>query len=395
MTTHTTHTAHDDRPANALVEAFMTRFVNRRQPYAVQQEDGTYRWRYDTLTPADILAHLRGERTLALSSSDGAGLCRWLCLDVDEVDGLRQLLALNKALQPLGLPGLVEASRRGGHLWLFLETPRSVAAARTRVIATLDQMQAQGVNVPTCELYPDVGTAAHAGLGHAVRIPLGIHRLSGRRYALFDEYGLPCAFTSTEAAMRFVLAWPTMADRQVGYVGSAFEGMATQSDQDTTTDDVGQTVQADQPAAPAPGRVGTRSPVIRWVDLYVSPLDLLAQLAPETEVKKVGRGYLGWCPFHDDRERDVEGRPGTPSFYVVQDRRYGWSWRCLSTNCEQHDGPMRHSFRLFQELTGLSVASAVLEALSWWPEADMPRRAGASPQEERSDSDGIEDPAGR
>ena len=53
---------------------------------------------------------------------------------------------------------------------------------------------------------------------------------------------------------------------------------------------------------------------------------------------------------------------------------------------------MRHSFRLFQELTGLSVSSAVLEALSWWPEADIPRQVGTSPQPERSVEDGLEDP---
>jgi hypothetical protein len=332
---------------------------------------------------------LRGELTLALSSSDGAGFCRWLCFDVDAPDGLRQLLTLNKVLFPLGLPGLVEASRRGGHLWLFLDAPLAVSAARSRALATLDQVCAQGVAVPECELYPDVGTAAHAGLGHAVRLPLGIHRLSGRRYALFDEYELPCAFTSTEAALRFVLAWPTVAELPAGQASTP----EVAADQDTRSDDAALTLQADPLDAPRPGRVGTRSPVIRWVDLHVSPLDLLAQLAPETELKKMGRGYLGWCPFHDDQERDTEGRPGSPSFYVVQDRWYGWSWRCLSTNCEQHEGPMRHSFRLFQELTGLSVASAVLEALSWWPEADMPRRTGTSPQSERSADDGIEDPA--
>jgi hypothetical protein len=108
---------------------------------------------------------------------------------------------------------------------------------------------------------------------------------------------------------------------------------------------------------------------MRWVDANVSPLDLLGELASESEIKRTGQGYLGWCPFHDDRAQDALGRPGSQSFYVVRDRRYGWSWRCLSSNCSQHDGPMRHSFRLFQLLTGLTVKSAVVEAVAWWPEA--------------------------
>ena len=70
------------------------------------------------------------------------------------------------------------------------------------------------------------------------------------------------------------------------------------------------------------------------------------------------------------RAPDELGRLGTPSFYAVQDRRYGWSWRCLSTICARHDGPMRHSFRLFQELNGLNVAGALVVAVLRSPEAE-------------------------
>ncbi len=115
------------------------------------------------------------------------------------------------------------------------------------------------------------------------------------------------------------------------------------------------------------GTVGTRSAVIRWVDAHVSPLELLAELAPESELRRAGRGYIGWCPFHNDRAPDAAtGAAGSASLYVVADRRYGWSWRCLSTNCAQSMGPMRHSFRLWQELLGVSVASAIAEAARRW-----------------------------
>jgi hypothetical protein len=117
------------------------------------------------------------------------------------------------------------------------------------------------------------------------------------------------------------------------------------------------------------GTTGTRSPVIRWVDAYVSPLELLDELAPETALQRAGHGYLGWCPFHADRAPQVDGSPGTPSFYIVHNRRYGWSWRCLSTNCVHAVGPMRHSFRLFQELLALEVLPAIQAALVRWPEA--------------------------
>ena len=118
------------------------------------------------------------------------------------------------------------------------------------------------------------------------------------------------------------------------------------------------------------GKAGTRSTVIRWVDAEVSPLDLLEELAPDAEMRRQGKGYLGWCPFHDDRAPDGAGRPGTPSFYVVQDQRYGWSWRCLSTNCGQHSRPMRHSFRLLQELLATDVKGAIRAAKARWSGAD-------------------------
>ena len=84
---------------------------------------------------------------------------------------------------------------------------------------------------------------------------------------------------------------------------------------------------------------------------------VLADLAPACEWVAVGRGYLGWWPFHDDQAPDERGRPGRPSFYVVHDRFYGWSWRCFSTNCQQSLGPLRHTFRLFQLLLDVSSSA--------------------------------------
>jgi hypothetical protein len=121
---------------------------------------------------------------------------------------------------------------------------------------------------------------------------------------------------------------------------------------------------------PVPIPIGTRSAVIRWVDAHVAIPELLAELAPMTELRKAGKGYLGWCPFHDDRAPDAAGRPGTPSFYAVRDRRYGWSWRCFSTNCAHSVGPLRHSFRLLQDLLELTASQAIREACARWPEAD-------------------------
>jgi hypothetical protein len=361
---------------DSLLAAFAARVVQRSRPFAVQVEDGSYRWLHEDITPEALLDHLDGDVTLALSSSDGLGNCRWLCLDVDDPapSTLSWLLSVRTALAELGLPGLVEASRRGGHLWLFLETPLAVTTARAAVLAALAQLEAQGVAMLDYELYPDV-SAQHPGpLGHAVRLLLGVHQLTGKRYPLFDHDGTPCAFTSTEAALRFVVGWPVVDATAIRELAARWKGRV-----DRPHAPFGRThrPQRKTPAtanrAAEVERVGTRSSVIRWVDAQVSPLDLLEQLGEQPEMKRVGAGHLGWCPFHDDRASDEHGRPGTPSFYVVRDRRYGWSWRCLSTNCREHSGPMRHSFRLFQLLTGLTAKAAVREAIAWWPASGRAR----------------------
>lgn len=357
-------------PSPDLLAAFAARVVQRARPFAVQIADGSYRWRYEDMTPAALLAHVQGEQTLALSSSDEQGHTRWVCLDVDDAapDALTRLLAVRQALAELRFPGLVEASRRGGHLWLFLDTPIPVATARAAVLGALGKLLAQGMVIPSYELYPDQAAERPGILGHAVRIPLGIHQLTRKRYPLFDADGYLCAFTAEAAALQYVCSWPNMSALVLHDLAAQMEQMADVGDE---------LVSASQKPKPTEslrqvgnvGRVGTRSTVIRWVDAHVSPLDLLAELAPETEMKRTGQGYLGWCPFHDDRAQDALGRPGTRSFYVVRDRRYGYSWRCLSTNCSQQDGPMRHSFRLFQLLAGLTVKSAVVEAVAWWPDS--------------------------
>jgi len=378
----------------ALLRGWRDAFVNRDRPYTLQQADGAYRWVYEECTDALLAAHLAGEVTLALSSTDARGWTRRACHDVDMPGSLPQLLGLRDALaEPAGpagppaLPGLVMGSRRGGHLWLLVDGPVPARALRYVLRQALDAVAARGVEVPAHELYPDRDGART--LGHAVRLPLGIHRKTGQRYPPYDAEGLPCLFTSPERAAAYVLdAAPRIPAARILAPWEAFlaaGGRHGRRDRERAAAGIAAgagegTVTAPPRAAPGEEwrglgvagaeRVGTRSGVIRWVDARVSPRDLLAELAPDTELKRVGRGYRGWCPFHDDRAADAAGLPGTPSFYVVHDRRYGWSWRCLSTNCAFSAGPMKHSFRLWQELLGTSAAAAVVEAAQRWPAAE-------------------------
>jgi len=116
------------------------RFLSRRQPYARQQEDGSYRWVFQRLDRLALLAHLQGKETLALTSRDEVNQCRWVCVDADAPDGLVQLRLVQQALKSQGLPSLLEQSRRGGHLWLFFTLPQPASLATSVVYGLLDPL---------------------------------------------------------------------------------------------------------------------------------------------------------------------------------------------------------------------------------------------------------------
>jgi hypothetical protein len=330
------------------------RFLTRRQPYARQQEDGSYRWVFQRLDRLALLAHLQGKETLALAARDELGHCHWVCVDADAPDGLDQLRLVQQAATTQGLPSLLEQSRRGGHLWLFFALPQPASLTTAVVQSVLDPLYAAGQLPRALEVYPDT-----TDLGHAVRMPLGIHRRTGQRYPFLDQAGVLIDLEDLPASMTFALAQPAIRPEQLRAV-AAKVGVSSQAMRTPLAGSA-------QPSVSAPS--STISAVIRWMDAEVNLLDLLEELAPASDMRLAGQGYLGWCPFHDDQAPDANGDPGTPSFYVVHNTRYGWSWRCLSTNCEHSDGPMRHSFRLFQEVLQLDVVSAIGAALTRWPEA--------------------------
>jgi hypothetical protein len=87
-----------------------------------------------------------------------------------------------------------------------------------------------------------------------------------------------------------------------------------------------------------------RSGLIAAANARLALPELIARTRPEVGLHPAGHGWIGWCPFHDDEAPQANGQAGTPSLYVVENRRHGWSWRCLSSNCGAAAGPMHHAF---------------------------------------------------
>ncbi len=168
----------------ALVGEYASLFVHSWRQYAVQQHDGRY-WRVaEPLTLSLISAHLAGSVTLGTYLLDEQADCSFAVFDADSEDGLDRLGVLAGELAQQGIPTIVEASRRGGHLWLHLVEPVPAFVIRAWL---LPYAQAFGV-----ELYPKQDGLAPDGSGSLLRVPLGIHRRSRGWYPFlyWSPYGV-------------------------------------------------------------------------------------------------------------------------------------------------------------------------------------------------------------
>ncbi len=117
---------------------------------------------------------LMGRYTLGTYVLDPSGSCAFAVFDADSEDGLERLVLLSAELAAQGVSSVLEASRRGGHLWVFLK-----GATPARVVRRWMGPYAAAYGV---ELYPKQDALRPGGAGNLVRLPLGVHRQSGGWY---------------------------------------------------------------------------------------------------------------------------------------------------------------------------------------------------------------------
>ncbi len=157
---------------------FMACCIGRGNDYALQMPDGNYS-RQGRLIDYDLVyRHLTGQVTIGTYVINEFGTSTFAVFDHDSPDparGLSVLLDVQAKLSQGGVVSYLERSRRGGHLWVFCE-PVHPAVLRAWLL-------------PYCpvdselEFYPKQDTLSDECLyGACIRVPLGIHRLTGERY---------------------------------------------------------------------------------------------------------------------------------------------------------------------------------------------------------------------
>src|SRR5260370_31833572 len=144
-----------------LVVAYGSLFVHCPEHYAVQQRDGSYSRLAEERSFPLLAGHLLGRWTLGTYLLDRQSCCAFAVFDADDVDGLECLGELAEELLGQGVPTVLEASRRGGHLWVHLVEPTPAQAVRTLL---LPYAMAAGI-----ALYPKQDWLAPGGPGPPIR----------------------------------------------------------------------------------------------------------------------------------------------------------------------------------------------------------------------------------
>lgn len=272
------------RPAMVLAR----RFIQRWDVHARQLDDGRYVCVHEPLNVGHLFAHLRGEITLGTYLLDHESHARFLVLDADDKSSWKRLIRLAQELADEDIPVYLERSRRGGHLWFFLAQAvpgREVRAFGLGLMATHQ--------IEEVELFPKQDQLS-SGPGSLIRMPFGVHRLTGRRYGFYTAKAFPLAPTVRKQilALDFPETVPEAASEVYrSFVSSWPKAVIT------------------EPLVAPTGSVSER------IKASVTVLEFVSEFV---DLKPTPSGAIGLCPFHDDHH---------PSFGVNSAGNY---WYCFA-----------------------------------------------------------------
>jgi len=116
--------------------------------------------------------------------------------DIQESRSLREKVSaearrLQAALAELSIAALLEDSGyKGRHLWIFLQEPAEAAVVRQFGALFLALWPLDSADL-RAEFFPKQAATGSGGIGNLIKLPLGIHRRTGRRGRLLLPDGAP------------------------------------------------------------------------------------------------------------------------------------------------------------------------------------------------------------
>jgi len=277
----------------ALAETLSARFINRHDLYPRQLDDGSYITVRKPLTKKHLLAHLRGTITLGTYLLDQDSQARFAVIDADDNHQLARVANISMSLAKSGMPNYLEASRRGGHLWLFFDRP--IPGEIVRLFGS-GIIKTYGLGF--IELYPKQDKLED-GPGSLIRLPFGIHRKSSKRYGFITPRGEAIAGTLAEQIQ--MLSNPRTVEKAAldEFIQKGITARKS-AKQDTV-------IYRHKPAGEVLGET-----LSEQIKRSVTVLDFIGQYV------ELSPTHRGLCPFHDDHHF---------SFSVNAGKNY---WHCFA-----------------------------------------------------------------
>jgi len=169
------------------------------------------------LEPADIEEHLRGFKTYGLYLLDSGSCVRTAVIDADlsrefrgaglkaddkklvRREGLYLFQRIKELSEDAGLSPLLELSGgKGYHFWYFFDPPAEASRAK-KALLPITKYLSGDLSAFGLEVFPKQDQLSGKGFGNLVKLPLGIHRLTGKR-----SYFLECHDRSIEGQLDYL-----------------------------------------------------------------------------------------------------------------------------------------------------------------------------------------------
>ena len=276
-----------------LAHMLSARFIQRRDLYARQLDDGRYICVRKPLEETQFIAHLKGKLTLGTYVLDQNSQARFAVIDADDDLQLARLANMSMSLGQREISSYLEESRRGGHLWFFFEQPTPGAVVRAFGLSILRSYGLGGI-----ELFPKQDKLVD-GPGSLIRLPFGIHRKNGKRYGFITPKGGLIAPTLFEQIS--MLSNPRTVEK------AALEGFVEKIIAERKSAERETVIYRHKPAGEVLGET-----LSEQVKRSVTVLDFVGQYI------ELSPAHRGLCPFHDDHHF---------SFSVNAEKNY---WHCFA-----------------------------------------------------------------
>ena len=164
------------------------KFIGRSDRYAIQTSNGHYVCVDKPMTAQDLKDHVKGTKTLATYVLDDNNMVSFGCIDVDineQMKTLEETKVVGEHIYTLfpEFERVLEFSgRRGYHIWIFFKKKEPAKLVKDLI---LTRLRREGYN--KIEVFPKQTKLTGKGFGNCIKMPMGIHKKSGKRSEILRE----------------------------------------------------------------------------------------------------------------------------------------------------------------------------------------------------------------